>query len=307
METNANLIKLAEALDLSFLNDLFKKKRSTAGRRDEYKMSSIVKSALINYADGDSEMSVLRRKLLNSPSIRRVCKFNGKVPSESTFSRKRPIIFLLANFIFNWLVKTAKELGLTKGNKIVQDSTDVEAWSNPKKKNPSDPSATWGHSTTKGMVFGYKAHIISDAEADLPLALTVLPANEHDSVAFFPTFKKLQENFTYEVKKFIADSAYDDAGIRQFLRDRFIDDCIARNGRGHYESEKPKDEDYNKRPAAERVNSRGKMLFALDKLKVRGIVNSTVHIMLSLSSLLFFAICAFKSGIKNWRSIVEFR
>ena len=206
-----------------------------------------------------------------------------------------------------WLVKIAKELGVVTGIKVAQDSTDVEAWCNPHKKHRSDPTAAWGYSTTRGMVFGYKAHIITDTEAELPLAVTVLPANEHDSVAFFPAFKKLQENFTYEVKKFIADSAYDSAEIRRFLRGRFIEDCIARNGRGNFESERPRDKDYNKRSAAERVNSRGKELFALDKLKVRGMVKATVHIMLSLSSILFFAICAFKMRIKNWRSIVGFR
>jgi hypothetical protein len=82
---------------------------------------------------------------------------------------------------------------------------------------------------------------------------------------------------------------------------------IARNGRGHYESEKPKDPNYKKRTAIERLNSRCKEELGLDRLKMRGLWAATFHATEVLCSMLYAAVGSFLAGFKDWRSIVSLR
>lgn len=202
----------------------------------------------------------------------------------------------------------AKQLGLAKGRLVVVDSTDFSAYCNEKKEPEklSDKCAQWGYSSTKGFVFGYKAHIFCDAESELPLAVAVLPANVHDAEGFFFVYGQLLQIFTFEIQKVIGDCAYDAAEIYQALLSG-ITALIAKNGRGHYESENPKDTDYRKRTAIERLNSRSKVELGLDNLKMRGLWAATFHATEVLCSMLFAAVGSFLAGFKDWRSIVNLR
>lgn len=198
-------------------------------------------------------------------------------------------------------------MGMAKGKMIAFDSTDFPAYCNPDKKVLSDSCATWGHSATKGWVFGYKAHIAVDAEAELPLAVTIFPAHIHDHDGFFPTFKELLKHFTYGITKILGDCAYDATDIYEAIRGRRITPVIAVNGRGHYESISPKDKDYRKRVSIERVNSRSKIELGLENLKMRGLWAATIHVLTVLSSMLFAAVGSFLAGFSDWRSIVSLR
>ena len=209
--------------------------------------------------------------------------------------------------LFSFLVEKAKEAGLAKGKLVAVDSTDFTAYCNGRKKlnDRSDKFARWGHSTTKGRVFGYKAHIACDAETELPLAVVVLPASRHDTVGFFPLFERLLKHFSFHIQKLIADCGYDATEIYQKLKS--IIAVIARNGRGHYGSEKPKYPDYRKRTAIERLNSRVKEELGLDRLKRRGLWAATFHATEVLCSMLYAAVGSFLAGFKDWRSIVSLR
>lgn len=132
-----------------------------------------------------------------------------------------------------------------------------------------DKDARLGYCASKDeYIFGYKAHIVTDAESELPIAVVVTPANEHDSKQFLPLMKRILKNFTYEVKKLLADSGYDAMYIRKWLRKHQIEDIIDRNKRTGIGFEKPKDPDYKKRVASERVNSYAKDGFALELLSL---------------------------------------
>ena len=209
--------------------------------------------------------------------------------------------------LFSFLVEKVKEAGLVKGKLVAVDSTDFTAYCNGRKKlnDRSDKFARWGHSTTKGRVFGYKAHIACDAETELPLAVVVLPASRHDTVGFFPLFERLLKHFSFHIQKLIADCGYDATEIYQKLKS--IIAVIARNGRGHYGSEKPKYPDCRKRTATERLNSRVKEELGLDRLKRRGLWAATFHATEVLCSMLYAAVGSFLAGFKDWRSIVSLR
>jgi len=132
--------------------------------------------------------------------------------------------------------------------------------------------------TQKGIKKGYKLHIIYDVDTRIPLYWIVLPANIHDKDAFKTLFDYVITHFKFAHNaKFLADSAYDSTDVRLLLREHRIISVIAVNGRGHYNSEKPKDKDYRKRSAIERFFSILKMKLNLLNVRVKGLQRVTVH------------------------------
>lgn len=134
-----------------------------------------------------------------------------KKPDETTFSKVRErtdpqIMEELQLWIVSDLLK-GRQLKL-----IAQDSTDVVAYSK------KDKEARWGHRTPsrkeqllyktksaknkkgkgktnkqKTLFYGYKPHIIVDAETEIPIAVTVLPANTNDKKLFDPLYNKVKK------------------------------------------------------------------------------------------------------------------
>lgn len=140
----------------------------------------------------------------------------------------------------------------------------------------------------KRYFIGYKLHLMGAIELDgkrcgLPLTGMVKPANTHDSQPFYPLFDYTTQNFSLQAEgKFLGDSAFDAATIRQRIRDRNLKDVIAVNGRGHYLSETPKDKDYGKRWYLEQDNSKLDMIYNLTAHRMMGIKRIVVHAFLCL-------------------------
>ncbi len=297
------LKKLVDTLDLSPLDRFQQKRRRRVGRKGN-KMSSYAKAWLLRHILGIPSEAQLARKV--QTELRRICSFL-QAPCKSSYCRARKRLGLLGiEFLFCLLVQKAKELGLATGRIVAVDSTDFEAYCNGRKKlkDRSDKDARWGYSATKGRNFGYKLHLFCDAETELPLAALVLPASRHDAFAFFPLFDKLLRLFS-AIWKLLADCGYDALEIRKRIGG--MKAAIARNGRGKFESENPKDPDYKKRTAIERLNSRIKGELGLDNLKMRGLWAATFHATEVLCSMLYAAVGSFLAGFENWRSIVNLR
>lgn len=290
MKMNTMLLKLAEALDLEIVED----SRRTGPKG--YPLKALAKALLFKHLLGFSSDRDLERKMRNFYELKKACGLK-EVPHHSTLSRARDRIDLGA--IFYWLVSKAKELGLTRGFILSIDSTQFEAYLK------GDKEAKVGYCAAKDeFIFGYKAHIVTDAVSELPVAVVLTPANEHDSKQFFPLMKRIWKNFTYEVKKLLADAGYDASRIRQFLREHQIEDVIDRNRRKGKGFGKPKDPDYRKRVASERLNSMAKGSFGLVDFKCAGLRRALQHTHCTLSAMLYSAIACFKIGIRNWRKVV---
>jgi len=299
------LKKLVETLDLSEIDRFQQKRRQRVGRKG-YKMSSYVRAWFLMHLLGIPSEAQLAAKIRGENSLRRMCRFR-KAPCNSSYCKARKRLGLQGiEFAFNLLVRKAKQIGLAKGRIVAIDSTDFSANCSGKKKlrDRTDKDARWGYSSTKGRVFGYKAHIGADAESELPLSYEVLPASRHDSVGFFPVFRKLRSNFMC-IWKFLADCAYDANEIRKELIG--VVPAIARNGRGKFESEPPADPDYRKRVAIERLNSRVKEELGLDNFKGCGLWAATFHVAVVLCSKLYAAVGSFLAGFQNWNGIVNLR
>lgn len=205
-----------------------------------------------------------------------------KGPHISTFSKVRErsdprILIELNNWIIHNRVK-GKQLRL-----IGQDGTDVPAYSK------KDRNATKGVRTIPKkrqydeekveFFFGYKVHMIAELEHEIPLGITIEPANKHEKTMFRKLFQFVNNSFRFGIDpKFLADSALDATDVREELRRNNITPAIAINGRKWRRSERPKDPEYGKRWALERIFSRLKEVFGLGRNRLIGIKKVTIHV-----------------------------
>jgi len=232
------------------------------------------------------EMHLTDRQLaeyLSKDEIGRILGFKEKV-CYSSFSVMRKRIGVEVYFnIYNKMIKEffkGKQLNL-----ICQDSSDVPAFSSKDNdakvgyRTPSKREQQTLKSKAKAFFFGYKIHTIVEVTHELPIAFIIAPANSHDSKFFKILFNRVKDNFTIQyMAKFLADAAYHSTKILWTLRESNIIPVIASNGRRQFKSETPKDKDYGKRWAVERVFSRLKEVFGMSKNRFIGIEKVGIHI-----------------------------
>ena len=215
-----------------------------------------------------------------------------KRPDKSIFSKVReradPAIIEELN---NWILQDP-----LKGRQIrllAQDSTDIPAFSR------KDTDARQGHRTpskreqedangkANDMFFGYKLHMICDAETEIPVSFYIAPGNRHDSIFFSKLFDDVKQRFCIlHDAKYLADSAFDATHIYKELHENEVKAVISTNGRGHRASEVPKDPEYGKRWAVERIFSRLKGVFGLEKNRVIGMKKVAMHILSCITAYL---------------------
>ena len=213
--------------------------------RQGYSPASMWRAVLVKYLLRLRYVRDLLRQLAASRELRELCGFEDTVPDESTFSRffKRLtehqdlVDKVLASVVdriedaLNGLKRQgALPVGAPRLGRIVAiDSTDIEAYANPKKKVVADLDAKWGVRTAKNKIdkkeyfFGYKMHLICDAYYWTPLSYQILPANVNDSPQFIELFKQLaREHPQLRVKYVLADRGYDALPNYQYLDKRKI-------------------------------------------------------------------------------------
>jgi transposase len=116
------------------------------------------------------------------------------------------------NGTFKSIVDRARSFYLSKLSTVptwcaIDTSSSKSPYANWSGKNPVDRSKQ-----------GIKKSIIVDQQG-APLALSVGPANRHDSILFKETLDDLMEMETNEIKILAADSAYDAYRLRRLARD----------------------------------------------------------------------------------------
>ena len=159
--------------------------------------------------------------LHESASARWACGITDAIPSESQLSRFNAHLEHHLPAVEACLLRATESLqgylpGL--GTDVAIDSTNVDAFANPNRKRVIDPDAQWGvkhsaRSKAKGKTdyfFGYKAHVLCDADYGIPLALRVTPGNKGDSTMLPPLLKLARENYPWlSMEHVIADRGYD--------------------------------------------------------------------------------------------------
>ena len=250
----------------------------------------------------------LIRTLYDNPYIAEACGFDfpDAIPSQRTFSRFH---CKLASLDCRTLVKNVMR-GLSRrlydafpgfGKVVAIDSTDVKAWSHGGKKGkngkPTDPDAGWCvKQNTEGnrkYVWGYKVHIASCAETELPIAVNVTAGNVHDSKQLLPLLQQARKSLVrFGPKYVLADAAYSSDRIRKAVRRHYHSEPVIDPNPAHKKAMKQAEwraqenpellSVYKKRSSIERLNGRLKSHRRLNSVRGRGRFKVRVHCFLSV-------------------------
>ena len=172
---------------------------------------------------GIEDITALREELLDNPAHRAACGFTTRVPSRSTFSRMSGKLQERPELLENCLTATAERLSEYQpdlGKEVEVDSTMVKTNSNRKRKSVSDPEASWGwqHSARNAngeWVFGYKVHLVAEANYDVPFKLVVTTGTK----SYMNSLAPLIEEMEWRPEVVIADRGYDSSNNNEWLHE----------------------------------------------------------------------------------------
>jgi transposase len=266
----------------------------------------------------------LAKHLLNIISDRRLTlrlKYDHKVARACGFRKQTPSHGLFTHFrhrlgeetyhnIFNKLTRILLESGTIIGRVVAIDSTHLKAYSGRAMDNRtgrSDPDAKVGRGR-RGFILGYRVHTACCADSELPIAYEVAPCNENDKVYFEPLLERVHR-LGVRFKSVLADSQYGSQNARDAAewfdaepiipvrRNSRLKDAL-RVGRDFVaKGAKRIVRLFRKRWSIERLFGRAKEWLLLDGLRVRGLAQVSIHVSLSLISMLVVAVTAMRSGV----------
>lgn len=222
----------------------------------------------------------------------------------------------------NRLLRELIEGGVIKGETLALDATFIKAWSRRDPSNDcrglSNPESRVGRDG-RTYDLGYKANLAVDVDSDMPVAAVVASANENEKRHVPELLDEASLVFS-GFKAVVADSQYSSRRVR---------DCILGYGAEPvvpYMSNQRRGEPVLRvdrlfrtsgpawerriyglgRASVERVNSRLGMV-GLGCLKLRGLRNVLVHVLLCIIVVLVVAVAALRLG-RPWkvRSLASF-
>ncbi len=141
---------------------------------------------------------------------------DGEIPSYSTLCRYINDLDTKGLLdLFSKLVEMLYDEDIVDGDYLVVDSTHIFAWANTRKniENGEVEQAYWSYH--EDTFYGYKLHLVVDAQAELPLALFLTPGNEADSTMYVPLVQKVKTYDFEEIKAVYADAGYDSKDLRE--------------------------------------------------------------------------------------------
>ena len=186
---------------------------------------------------GIGSLSALIVRLNNDPALRSVAGFTDSLPSYATFWRVFDLLAGMPELIARCcddLLDRLAELAPDLARVVAMDATTIVAYANPNRKytvrnpdGPADPDATWTKKNSardpskQEWVFGYKAHVVADANHDVPLGMVVTTASRNDSPFLPSLLAKLETGHSWfslaASAAIIADRGYDSRRNNEFV------------------------------------------------------------------------------------------
>ncbi|MBI5143608.1 MAG: transposase [Candidatus Omnitrophica bacterium] len=226
------------------------------GGRSPYHPASLLRALIYKNLRGLNSLSDLADDILNNPSVALKCGFDilRLLPSVERFSKfiSDTPNQLLQDIRIDLILKLIKA-GQVRGRYLSLDSCPVPACvkENNLRTNTrdrfskdklikGDPDAGLGiivHYPTNDKkriqyFWGYRNHVVSDAETELPIWEATKPANVFESNLFIPMFKDIQKIFSFDIAGVLGDSAFDSEAILNFIfKELKANPYIARNPR----------------------------------------------------------------------------
>lgn len=216
--------------------------------RNDHPVAAVWNSLLAGIIFQHKSMESLRRELQRNAQLRELCGFEpakgiAAIPSKSAYHRfmvslirNQPLI----DEIFNDLVKQLQILLPDFGNDLAFDSKAIASFGGQSGKLEGDSrgehDADWGKKTYKGKRedgtswekvkswFGFKLHLIVDANYEMPVAMEVTKASQPDIKEIKNMFEKMEDKHPeiLEVcESGIGDKGYDDKVLISSLWDKY--------------------------------------------------------------------------------------
>jgi len=230
------LVRVLEALpDESIIRALVGLR---AQKRNDYPVQAVWNSLIAGIVFGHGGVESLRRELARNGELREVCGFDvlareKAVPPACVYSRFLAKLYAMRPLIdamFHELLASLTALLADFGRELAVDGKAIQTHGR------KDPDASWGAKKTyltqgeegKGAKrtkwwFGYKLHLIVDANYELPVAFEVTKANVAETRRLMPMLEELAQKHPTlhsRVEKMSADKGYDDGTNKAALYDR---------------------------------------------------------------------------------------
>jgi len=205
--------------------------------RDDYPVRAVWNSILAGVVYQHPNVESLRRELSRNNQLRRICGFaEDKVPTPAVYSRFMLKLFShqeLIDDLFENLVGQCSELLPGFGRHLVLDGKAISSYARgrskaQKKDGRRDLEADYGVKKYKGKRedgtpwekvitwFGYKLHLLVDADYELPVAFMITAASRSEVRQAHQMVDDLAENrpqILKEAEYFMADRGYDDGKL----------------------------------------------------------------------------------------------
>jgi hypothetical protein len=249
---------------------------------------------------------MLVRQMWKDPRLRRICDIEEDEPPYgiavlSRFRKRVGPERLMR--IVDHAIETLVEKRRIKGETLAMDSTFIKACSRRNLDNRtgySDPESRVGRAV-KTRDLGYRLHLAVDCRSEMPVAMTVAPANENEKKHSLKLFEKASCHV--KPKRLVADPQYSSQSLRDVALKQGTVPVIPypRNQQKgvkgilridrKFKSHGPQElrRAYRKRVAVERVFSRLKNLVGLAQHNIRGLAKITFHVQLCLIAMLLTA------------------
>jgi len=207
------------------------------GRRDDYPIRAVWNSLLAGIVFEHRSVESLRRELRRNAELRQCCGFDAfkgqqAVPPSGVYSRFLKKLFEhqeLADAMFNDLVGRLRELLPDFAARLAIDSKAIDSHGRPVNEGKEedgrrDTDADWGTKSYRGMRedgsvwekvkrwFGYKLHLIVDADHELPVAYKLTKASASDCPelpALLGQLDQAQPGLLKQCQYLSADKGYD--------------------------------------------------------------------------------------------------
>lgn len=232
-----------------YLMQTLEKLRGFRGRND-YPIRAVWNSILAGIVYQHPSIESLRRELQRNAQLREICGFDPlkghrAVPSKDAYSRFLDNLMnqqKLIDLMFEQLVSQITELLPDFGKNIAFDSKAIESLSPcPSSEKDGDrrreEDADYGKKTYKGIKednttwekvktwFGYKLHLIVDANYELPISYELTKASCHDVPVMRDMFDKLEfqrKEMLEHCEAGMGDKGYDDVKLISQLFGRYM-------------------------------------------------------------------------------------
>jgi transposase len=169
--------------------------------RPQNQTQPMFRASILKWLLGISSWEILEERLKRNEKLVKICGFDT-VPDASSFTIFwKEMGVASVEEVYIQQVKNLAKNGIVKGKIISMDSTLIVGL-------PDDFDAKWGFSTTKGWIFGYKIHMIVDAEQEIPLGFIITSGSKSDMGYFIPLIDKAHE-LGIDFKIVLADKGYD--------------------------------------------------------------------------------------------------